>query len=345
MARVFDIIEHPNVAREELSYREPQGGSGDFRIGSQLIVRENQAAVFVRDGKALDTFRAGRHTITTANIPLLVDLVGKAFSGNTPFKAEVYFINTADFPAVGWGTTQPLALETPGKGLGWLLLQGHGVMDVKIADPQRFATQYGIGKAVVRLSDIKDRLLTMVLGEVQDIIATHAPGDYMGLNRLMGEIEAAALAQLRAKFDLVGLLLKAFEIKQLTPSTTSAEDLRNMGLLDIATYQQLQAADALRDAARNEGGGAAGTGVGLGAGVGLGQMMAGMFSQQQQQPAQPAQPQQPAPSSARSNPTTPAEIRSLLDNLDMRLANGEISEKAYDRLYEKWQARLEEAGG
>jgi membrane protease subunit (stomatin/prohibitin family) len=339
MARIFDIVQHPNVGREELSYREPQSGSGDFRIGSQVIVRENQAAVFVRGGKALDVLGAGTHTIATANIPLLVDFIGKAFSNQTPFTAEVYFINLQDFPQVGWGTTQPLALETPGKGLGWLLLQGHGVMDVKVNEPQRFASQYAIGKPVVLLSDLKDRLLTMVLGELQDIIATHAPGDLMGLNRLISEVEATALAQLRDKFEAVGLTLKAFEMKPLSAARTTAEDLRNMGLLDLATYQGLQAADALRDAARQEGG-AAGTGVGLGAGLGMGQMMAGMFGQQQQQGQQPAEQGSAAPSA----PTTRGEIQALLDNLDMRLANGEISEAAYERLVAKWQARLDEMG-
>lgn len=281
MARVFDIVEHPNVASEELSYREPQSGSGDFRIGSQVIVRDNQAAVFVRDGKTMDAFEGGRHTITTANIPLLTDFVGKAvFSGDTPFKAEVYFINTADFPQVGWGTTQPIQLETPGKGLGWLLLQGHGVMDLKVNDPSRFAQQYAIGKPALRLSDIKERLLTVVLGELQDIIATSGVADLMSVNRMLGELEGAMVAKTQEKFDALGLLLKAFEMKPLTASKTSAEDLRDMGLLDVATYQQLQAADALRDAAQNEGGGAAAAGVGLGAGMGLGQMMAGSMMQQ-----------------------------------------------------------------
>lgn len=281
MARVFDIVEHPNVASEELSYREPQSGSGDFRIGSQVIVRDNQAAVFVRDGKTMDTFEGGRHTISTANIPLLTDLLGKAvFSGDTPFKAEVYFINTADFPQVGWGTTQPLQLETPGKGLGWLLLQGHGVMDLRVQDPARFAQQYAIGKPVLRISDIKERLLTVVLGELQDILATSGVADLMGVNRMISELEGAVLAKVQEKFDALGLLIKAFEMKPLAASKTSAEDLRDMGLLDVATYQQLQAADALRDAAQNEGGGAAAAGVGLGAGMGLGQMMAGSMMQQ-----------------------------------------------------------------
>ena len=256
MPRIFDIVDHANVGREELAYREPQSGSGDFRLGSQVIVRDNQAAIFVRSGQALDALGPGTHTITTANIPLLVNLIGRAFNNQTPFTAEVYFINTADFPQLGWGTPSPLALETPGKGLGWLLLQGHGVMDISITDPQRFATQYAIGKAIINVSDVKDRLLTIVLGELQDIIATEAPGDLMALNRMIGEIEAAALARMRVKFEAVGLGLKAFEMTPLSSATTTADDLRNMGLLDVATYQALQAADAMRDAAKNPGGAA-----------------------------------------------------------------------------------------
>lgn len=331
MGRIFDIVEHPNVGSEELAYREPQAGSGDFRIGSQVIVRENQAAVFVRSGQALDVLGPGMHTIATANIPLLVNLIGRVFSNETPFKAEVYFINLADFPQLGWGTSQALVLETPGKGLGWLLLQGHGVMDVRISDPQRFATQYAIGKAVVQLSDIKERLLTMVLGQLQDLIATHSPGDVMGLNRLISEIESAMLVHLRDQFDAVGVALRAFEMKPLSAAKTTAEDLRNMGYLDLATYQGLQAADALRDAARNPGG-FAGTGVGLGAGIGLGQALTGMFQDQSGQ------------GKDIKVPATHAEVQVLLDNLDARLANGDLDQVTYDRLVAKWQARLDELG-
>lgn len=280
MARVFDIIEHPDVASNELSYRLPQTGSGDFRIGSQLIVRDNQAAVFVRGGEALDAFEAGTHTITTANVPLLVGLIGKAFSGETPFKAEAYFINTADFPQIGWGTTQPLPLETPGKGLGWLLVQGHGVMDIRVSEPSRFAKQYAIGKPIIFVNDVKERLLTIVLGELQDVISTNAPGDLAKLNSMIGELEGAVVAKAKEKFEELGLLLKGFEMKPLSASRTTAQDLRDMGLLDVATYQQLQAADALREAAQNEGGGAAATGVGLGAGMSLGQAMAGIMTQE-----------------------------------------------------------------
>ncbi len=337
MARIFDVVDHPNVGRDELAYREPQSGSGDFRLGSQVIVRENQAAVFVRGGHALDVLGPGTHTITTANIPLLVDLIGRAFNNQTPFTAEVYFINTADLPQVGWGTSQPLALETPGKGLGWLLLQGHGVMGISVSDPQRFAAQYAIGKPIVTVADIKERLLAIVLGELQDIIATHAPGDLMALNRMISEIEAAALAQIGVKFEAVGLQIKAFEMKPLSAATTTAEDLRRMGLLDVATYQALQAADALRDAAQNPAGGAASTGVGLGAGLGLGQMMAGMMQQQSGRGSEATE------DAEERGPRTREEIQALLDSLDMRLARGEISQDTYERLVAKWQARLDGA--
>ncbi len=336
MARILDLVQHANVGTDELAWREPQGGSGDFRIGSQVVVRENQAAVFVRGGKALDVLGPGTHTITTANVPLLIDFIGKAFNNQSPFTAEVYFINLADFPQLGWGTSQPLALETPGRGLGWLLLQGHGVFDMKVADPQRFCVQYAIGKPIVRLSDVKERLLTIVLGELQDVIATHGTGDLMGLNRMINEIEQVVLVQIREKFAAVGVAVKAFEMKPLTAAPTSAEDLRNMGLLDIATYQALQAADAMRDAANNPNG-MAGAGVGIGAGIGLGQMVGQIMGNQAQAQSKATETE------AQANPKTKADIQALLDNLDLRLANGEISEKAYERLVEKWEARLANA--
>ena len=78
MARVFDVVEYPDEMRDELVHRFPETGYGDFRIGSQVIVRESQAAIFFRDGQALDVFGPGRHTIATANIPLIIDFSSKS---------------------------------------------------------------------------------------------------------------------------------------------------------------------------------------------------------------------------------------------------------------------------
>ena len=132
MARIFDVIEYTDEMREELVHRFPEKGSGDFRIGSQVIVRESQTAVFFRDGKALDVFKAGRHTIATANIPRLIDFIGKAFNDRTPFTAEVYYVSMREFLDRKWGTPQPIPMQTPGIGLGWLLLQSFGTYSYSV---------------------------------------------------------------------------------------------------------------------------------------------------------------------------------------------------------------------
>ena len=113
MARIFDVIEYPNEMRDEIVHRFPETGIGDYRIGSQVIVRESQSAVFFRDGNALDVFGAGRHTIATANIPKLIDLIGKAFNDRTPFPAEVYFVSMKEFANENGAHPNRLSCATP----------------------------------------------------------------------------------------------------------------------------------------------------------------------------------------------------------------------------------------
>src|SRR6266496_6768361 len=132
MARIIDIVSQPNVMEDELVYREPQAGDGDFRMGSQLIVQESQAAVFVRQGQALDVLGPGSHTLSTGNIPILAGLVGMVTDGRTPFTAEVYFVNKRDMPQVGWGTNPPIQMDTPVRSPGFTLLMTHGVVDIGI---------------------------------------------------------------------------------------------------------------------------------------------------------------------------------------------------------------------
>ena len=151
MARIFDIVEYPNEMREEIVHRFPESGPGDFRIGSQVIVREAQSAVFFRDGVALDTFSPGRHTIATANIPLLIEKIGdKLFGGSTPFPAEVYFVSRREFADRKWGTPQPIIVRNPGMGLGVALLQGFGSFSFQVSDPQQFVTQLVGAQGVYR---------------------------------------------------------------------------------------------------------------------------------------------------------------------------------------------------
>ena len=132
MPRIIDVVDHVNVMDDELCYREPQGGGGDFRMGSQVIVQESQAAVFVRQGRDDGCPGRGSHTLSTANLPLLSSVIGFVTSGRNPFTVDLYFVNQKDMPQVPWGTNPPIVLETPGKGVGVVLLITHGVIDIGV---------------------------------------------------------------------------------------------------------------------------------------------------------------------------------------------------------------------
>src|SRR5512132_984325 len=285
MARIFDVIEYPNEMKAEIVHRFPEQGIGDYRIGSQVIVRESQAAVFFRDGNALDVFRAGRHTITTANIPLLINLIGKAFNDRTPFPAEVYFVSMKEFANEKWGTPQPIIVRNPGMGLGVALLQGFGTFSFQVKDPQQFVTQIVGTQGAYRTTDIEERLKNILLSKISDVLGeTTAANSVVDLIGLTEEIGAAVRAKAQDDFEAIGMTLKTFYIGNLKPSSKSAQELRDMGMLDMATYTQLQAADAMRDAAQNPSGGA-GLTAGIGAGMGIGNLMqqatSGAMQQQQ----------------------------------------------------------------
>ncbi len=358
MPRIIDVIDHVNVMDDELAYREPQDGSGDWRMGSQVIVGESQAAVFVRGGEALDVLGPGRHTLSTMNLPILSGLIGLATSGRTPFTADLYFINLKDMPQVGWGTNPPIVLETPGRGMGVVLLITHGVIDIGIDEPMRFVKQYAVGKPVTRLKDIKDRIQAMLLGEISEILLNSGAQSVPDANKLIGDLEGATLAKVNEKFQALGLRIKAFEANPFqAKQDVSLDELRNYVSLDI--WERVQRLNIAEKAAENPGAGGAlvGAGVGLGVGQQLGaalnpdlaemqrqlaqqqmmmqQMM--MNNMQAQTPAQPA-----ATEASAAAPQTRGEVQALIDQLDARFARGEISEAAYNRLIEKWQQRLGE---
>ncbi len=274
MARVFDVIEYPNEMSDEIVHRFPESGAGTFRIGSQVIVRESQTAVFFRDGNALDTFGAGRHTIVTYNIPLLIEKLGSTlFNERTPFPAEVFFVSMREFVDQKWGTPQPIIVRNPNMGLGVALLQGFGTFSFQVQDPQQFVTQVVGTQGIFRTGEIESRLRSMLLSRLQDLLGeTAAKNSVPELIGLTDELGAGVRAKTVDDFLALGLTLKTFYIENLKPSSKSAEELRAMGMLDMQTYTQLQAADALRDAAQNPSGGA-GLTAGIGAGMGVGNVI------------------------------------------------------------------------
>ena len=342
MARIFDIVQYVDEASTEIVHRIPERGSGDFHIGSQVIVRDSQAAVFFRDGRSLDTFGPGSHTITTANVPFLKELIGRAFSGDTPFKAEVYFVSLREFTDLKWGTPTPITIKDP--ELGMARVQARGSYALQVVDAPLFVNKIVGTRGMYRTPEIQGFLRSMILTKLTDLVGEMGKS-VIELAGMAEELTMGVRAKTAEEFAARGINLTSVYVEYLGPTEETAkaiDEAASMGALgDMGAYMQFQAARAMRDAAQQPGG-TAGTGVGLGAGVGMGAAMGQMLAQSMQQPAQ-----QPAPAApeAPAAPKTAAEIQATLDNLDMRLAEGEISEAIYNKLHTKWEAKLKELGG
>jgi excisionase family DNA binding protein len=290
---VSELIELTQEMKDRIVQRWPERGEGRIKMGAQLIVSQGQAAVFYRDGKSLDVFGPGRHTLTTANVPLVTKLFSKLLTGEESiFSATVFYVAVREFPQEGWGTRQPIAMQTPGQGLGWLLLGAHGTFGFEVKDAKRVVDTFvGGGQSALDLKAVKMRLVNSITQAATDWFAEVNPGNLMKAQSMMDEMATAIKIKAQDQFEAMGMLLKSITIGGLSPLETSAEKLKQMGLLDAQMYMQLQALETIQKS--SQGGGGAGTGVGLGtgmgAGMGMGQMMAGMFSGMQQPPGQAAQ--------------------------------------------------------
>ncbi len=302
MARVIDVIEAPNQGPNDMVVRVPEVGSGDFRLGSQVIVRESQTAVFYRDGKSLDVFGPGRHTITTANLPILSSMMNFFTGGNNIFTAEVYFVNMREFTDLKWGTPQPISLRD--SELGFARVRGFGQYTIQIAEPKRFVDQIVGTQGLYRTGQIEDYLRNTIVSTLTDVLGENMKSIF-DLPALTDELSAAIRAKAAPAFEAMGIKLKQLMVVSLTPTEETAKAIDEraaMGAIgNMDAYLKFKAARAMGDAAVSPAGGGASEGVGLGAGLGLGAGMAGMIMQSMQTPSQPAA--SPAPSSSAATPS------------------------------------------
>lgn len=343
MPRIIDVVQFLDETGQEIIHREPEGGPGDFRLGSQVIVRESQTAVFFRDGKSLDVFGPGRHTITTQNVPILASIIGLATMGKSPFPVEVVFVNMRQFIDQKWGTPEPIAFRDPEFGMA--RLRSFGTYAYQVKDPALFVNGVVGQQSIYTTSDVADYLRNIIVSKFADLLGTQGKS-LLDLPSHYTEIGAGSKAQLSDDFAAIGLNLLAFYVTAITPTEDTAkaiDERASMGAIgNMDAYMKFKAARALGDAASNPsgGGGAASTGVGLGAGIGLGSQLAGMMGQAFQ-----SGQQQAGPAAASASPQTKEQIQQMLDSLDLRFSNGQITEDTYKQLTAKWQARLKEMGG
>jgi len=306
---IIDVIEYPNEASNELVHREPEDSSGEFRLGSQLIVRESQRAVFFRDGKALDLFGPGRHTLSTNNIPLLTALIGLPFGGESPFKAEVFFVSMREFTDMKWGSAQPLVYRDT--ELGMVRLRAFGTYSIRVSDPQLLVGQIVGARGSYSTGQIDEFLRSIILNQFNDLLGdVHT--SILDLQAMTKEVADSARAVLAEPFRRYGLELTSFQISAITPPDevmARIDERSGMAALgDMGTYTQFKTAEAIGDAANNPGmaGDMTGAGVGLGAGVGIGQAMAGALRESQQAPAAPQTATSACPN---CNATIPADSK------------------------------------
>ncbi len=286
----IDVIEWRDVTGNEIVHRWPEVGPGTIKLGAQLTVRESQDAIFYRDGKALDVFGVGRHTLTTANIPLLQGLINIPFGGETPFQAEVYFVNLRTFTQMKWGTASPVIFRDA--ELEMVRLRAFGAYTMRVGDSQLFVNEvvgtqhmYDTDLVASWLRDFIVARFNDVLGEVIDTV--------LDLPKYYDQIAAAMRARVGQDFENYGLELIDFLIEAITPPEAVIEMIdKRSGMAavgDMDRFMRYQTAQAIGDMPNAEGGGgAAGLGMGLGAGAGMGAAMMGAMQQQMGQPGQPA---------------------------------------------------------
>ena len=280
MNQFIEVIEWLDESKDTLLYRFPVAGQ-EIKNGAQLIVRESQAAVFVFEGQVADVFTPGRYTIDGGNTPILSKLGAWKYGFNSPMKSEVYFVNTKQFTDMKWGTSNPIMLRD--QDFGIVRLRAFGAYSLRVADPGEFIKEIAGTNAHFQTEDIDGQLKRAIVTEFSDAIGEmKIPAlDLAAQYKEMGE---AIRAKINEDFKGYGLEVTKFYVENISlpPEVEAAMDKRaSMGALgDAQKYMQFQAADALRDAAQNEGGGA-GLGAGLGAGFAVGGQMANAFGGQQ----------------------------------------------------------------
>jgi membrane protease subunit (stomatin/prohibitin family) len=330
---ILDVIEFLDPTGRQIVHRVPEGGSGEFRLGSQLVVRESQAAVFFRDGKALDVFGPGRHTLSTMNIPLLTNLISIPFGGTSPFRAEVYFVNLADLIDMKWGTMEPVTFRD--SEFGMVRLRAFGTYAMAVADPQLFVNKIVGTQGLYETGQIEDYLRNIIVSRFNDIMG-ETMTTLLDLPSKYNEVGAGLRAGVADDFANLGLNLKALYVTSVTPPEEVAkriDERTGMGVIgNMGQYIQYQTAQAIggvgEGAAQGGGGdaaGAAGVGAGLGAGMGIGAGMAQIISQgiaQSQQQDQQGQQGQQAPQQ-------PNSVQ-VLQQLKEMLNGGLITQEQYD---------------
>src|SRR5438477_6407557 len=210
-SQFIEIIPWLDTTSDTMVYRFPVYNQ-EIKMNAQLVVRENQAALFVNEGKAADLFAPGRYELTTKNIPILTDLRGWKYGFQSPFKAEVYFFNTRLFPDLKWGTTNPVMMRD--KDFGMIRLRAFGTYATRISDPKQFFATIVGTHGLTSTADILGQLRSTIISRFSDTVAESKIAA-LDLASKYDELGTIANGKLNSDFDSYGLELSRFYIENM----------------------------------------------------------------------------------------------------------------------------------
>lgn len=270
-----DIVEWTDATQDTMVFRFERVGN-EIKNGAKLTVRESQMAVFVNEGKFADVFGPGMHTLSTQNLPILSTLKGWVHGFNSPFKAEVYFVNTKNFTDQKWGTKNPITLDDP--RFGMVEVRAFGTFATRVIEPKAFLKEVVGTDGNFTTEEIANQLRSLVVTRFTDAAAESGlTVDKFAANT--DELSQFCLDKIDKEFAEYGLKVTKFLIENVSmPDDVKKEihGLSRLGRVNAQQLAQMNAAKAIETAAANPGG-AAGAGMGMGMGFGMAQQMAQAF--------------------------------------------------------------------
>src|SRR6056297_144945 len=287
----IDVIEWTDDTRDTLVWRFERRGH-EIKYGAKLTVREGQAAVFVHEGQLADVFTPGLYMLETNNMPILTSLQHWDHGFRSPFKSEVYYVNTTRFQDLKWGTKNPIICRDP--EFGPVRLRSFGTYSVRVTDAAKFLVEIVGTDGEFTMDEISYQIRNIIVQEFSRGIASSGiPVLDMAANTAdLGKLVASAIDPMMKQY---GLTIPELYIENISlpPAVEQALDKRtSMGLAgDLGKFTQYSAAEAMTAAANNPAGG--GMAAGLGAGIGM--AMAGQMAQGGPWGASPAAAPPPPP--------------------------------------------------
>jgi len=278
-----DIIEWTDSSNNTMVHRFERYGN-EIKNQAKLTVRESQVAVFINEGKLADVFSPGMYTLTTENLPILSTLKGWKYGFNSPFKAEVYFVNTKNITDQKWGTKN--AITVSDDRFGMLELRAFGTYALRVKDAAVFIKEIVGTEGDFTSEGISEQLQSLIVTRFTDAIGeANLPVESYAAKT--NEISSLIQGIIDPEFGAYGLTITKFLIENVSmPEEIKKEifELSRLSKIDLTKLAQMKAAKAMEKAAENPGG-MAGAGVGMGVGFGLGNQMTNLFSTQSQQPS------------------------------------------------------------